>query len=370
MIRHAIVAGGGIAGHAAALALRRAGIAVTVLEKRSRGDDLGSFLRLNPNGLDALAALDVLAPVMEQSFPVGHVEQWSSDGELLSSRALTDPVAGRGFGARFITWARLQDALRGAAEGRGVTVRHATCVVDASVNDRGVRVLLADGGHLDGDLLVGADGTWSTVRTVIDPGAPQPERLGSRTVYGYTPTPSMDVPPAPAQLRSYRGTSGFVAHLDDPGTGECYWFTSLKAVGPLPDVVSTEQWRTYLQAWWGDNAKPPLGIIQQASRIRASEDKAMPHLPRWHNDRCVVIGDAAHTAPPGTEQGAAMALEDAAVLGQCVRDLTLPVALTRFEQIRRHRVEKIIGTAMGRQATTDRPDWSYRHHVHWEQRIA
>lgn len=370
MIRHAIVAGGGIAGHAAAIALRKAGIDVTVLEQRHAEDGLGSFLRLNPNGLDALAALDVLDPVMNVSFPMTHVEAYGPDGTLLVNRPLSDPVTGRGLGARFVTWTNLEQALRAEAVRRGATVRHGVRVAGAAEADDGVAALLADGGRLDGDVLIGADGTRSVIRAVIDDEAPAPEYCGSRTVYGYTPKTPADVPPAPAQLRAYRGEGRLLAHIDDPATGEQYWFTNLKTPHQLPDPgPSTDDWRDQLLALWPDPDAPAAGIIAAASSIRAADDKALHQLPRWHTDRLVVIGDAAHAAPPATEQGGAMALEDAAVLGQCLRDLDLPLALARFEQLRRDRVEKIIGLATGRLTTTESPNWSYHHHVDWAHQM-
>ncbi|WP_344415192.1 NAD(P)/FAD-dependent oxidoreductase [Amycolatopsis minnesotensis] len=366
MVRNAIVVGGGIAGHAAALALLRAGIAVTVLEQRPDESGLGSFLRLNPNGMDAVAALDLLDRVTEVSFPVHHVERLELDGEVLVRRPLADPVPGRGLGARFITWADLAGALRDEAARRGAIVRHEARVVDAVATDDGVRALLADGGGVDADVLIGADGMRSAIRTVIDPAAPAPEYRGSRTVYGYAP--AADVPPAPAQLRSYRGPAHWLAQLDDPDTGEIWFFTSVKTPEPLPSPgPTTDQWRADLLRNW-DHDDIPARIIRAATRIRASDDHALHHLPHWHTDRMVVIGDAAHAAPPGSEQGGCLALEDAVVLGQCLRDLDLPSALSRFEQERRERVEKILAMATGRAEIGD-PRWTHEHHLTWDQPI-
>ncbi|TQJ01326.1 2-polyprenyl-6-methoxyphenol hydroxylase-like FAD-dependent oxidoreductase [Amycolatopsis cihanbeyliensis] len=369
MIRHAIVAGGGIAGHSAALALLQAGIAVTVLEARPDDNDLGSFLRLNPNGLDALNAIDVLDPVVDASFPIRHVDRRALDGQVLVHRPLTDPLPGRNLGARFITWANLARVLRDESTRRGATVRHRAPVLGAEATRNSVHALLADDDPIEGDVLIGADGTRSTIRTVIDPAAPAPDYCGSRTIYGHTPRPPTHTPPAPAQLRSYGGPKAWLAHIDDPDTGHTYWFTNIKTSELLPDPgPTTEDWRIELLQRWNDD-DIPAGIIKMATRIRASDDRALHHLPRWHTDRLVVIGDAAHAAPPSTEQGGSMAIEDAAVLGRCLRDLPLHLALARFEQERRERVETIIAIATGHHTTTTGPEWSYHHHIEWTQRI-
>lgn len=70
---------------------------------------------------------------------------------------------------------------------------------------------------------------------------------------------------------------------------------------------------------------------------------AIPHLPRWHSRRMVVIGDAAHAPSPSSGQGASLSIEDAVVLAKSLRDTDDPAAaFARFEAARRPRVEQII----------------------------
>ncbi len=70
---------------------------------------------------------------------------------------------------------------------------------------------------------------------------------------------------------------------------------------------------------------------------------AIPHLPKWHDSRMVVIGDAAHAPTPSSGQGASLSLEDAVVLSTCLRDAPDPdAAFAQFEVARRARVERII----------------------------
>jgi FAD-dependent urate hydroxylase len=69
----------------------------------------------------------------------------------------------------------------------------------------------------------------------------------------------------------------------------------------------------------------------------------LAHLPSWHRNRMIVIGDAAHAPSPTSGQGASLSVEDAIVLAQCLRDEPTPqAAFTRFTAARRPRVEKII----------------------------
>jgi FAD-dependent urate hydroxylase len=83
-----------------------------------------------------------------------------------------------------------------------------------------------------------------------------------------------------------------------------------------------------------------------AEIMPASPIHSVPHLPVWHHDRMVVIGDAAHAPTPTSGQGASLAVEDAVVVAKCLRDLPDPQqAFARFEALRRPRVERIIKVA-------------------------
>jgi FAD-dependent urate hydroxylase len=98
----------------------------------------------------------------------------------------------------------------------------------------------------------------------------------------------------------------------------------------------------------------------------------------WHNDTMTVIGDAAHATSPSTAQGASMALEDAVVLAQCLRDTpVIPEALTLFEKLRRDRVERIVGAGASAQnppppSPSSGPrranpvEWLFGHHIDWD----
>ena len=101
----------------------------------------------------------------------------------------------------------------------------------------------------------------------------------------------------------------------------------------------------------------------------------------WHNDAMTVVGDAAHAPSPSTAQGASMALEDAAVLAKCLRDMpATPAALALFEKLRRDRVERIVraGVGVGNPAPPSprsgpRPgnpmEWLFGYHIDWHATV-
>lgn len=397
MSQHVVVAGGGIAGTAAALALRTAGIAVTVIEARPADHGGGAVVRLNPNGMDALRAVGAHQPIIGVSFPLVRTEFYSPSGERSRYRLAADPTSERGL-PRVLAWPRLSQVLQDEAVGKGAVFRHDARVVDVEESGDGVRAVLEDGDSVDGDVLVGADGVRSTVRSAVDPHAPAPQHLGTRTVYGYTPHPPYE-PPPPEVLRGYGGGRAFLAITRDSFTGGCFWFTSLPAPEPAPngETADIEQWRRSLLEVFGDDPSPAASTVRHADRILAFDDYALTHLPRWHTDRIIVIGDAAHVAPPASEQGAAIAVEDGVVLAQCLRDAPDPGrALAAFERLRRDRVEAVValGQAGTRRAHTrgirrlprtvrDKltalafwrpspaggPAWAFDHHIEWDRRV-
>ena len=83
MLERVVVSGGGIAGTALALALRTAGIAVTVVEARPADHGEGAVVRLNPNGMDALRAVRAHQPVIARSFPLVRTERINPDGSRI-----------------------------------------------------------------------------------------------------------------------------------------------------------------------------------------------------------------------------------------------------------------------------------------------
>lgn len=395
MSEHVVVTGGGIAGTVAALALRTAGIDVTVIEVRPANHDGGAVVRLNPNAMDALRAIGAHQPIIATSFPLVRSEFYSPAGERVRYRLGADPASERGL-PRVLAWPRLSQVLRDEAVGKGAVFRHDARVVDAEETADGVRAVLDNGDSVDGDVLVGADGVRSTIRPLIDPNAPAPQHIGTRTVYGYTPEPPCE-PPPPEVLRAYGGKAFFAATRNS-FTGGCFWFTSLAAPEPAPngETSDIEDWRRRLLLVF-EGQSPAAPMVEHAERILPFDDYAIPHLPRWHTDRMIVIGDSAHVAPPASEQGAAMAIEDGVVLAQCLRDLPDPShALAAFERLRRERVEAVValgqaGTrrahtrglrrlprlarekitklAFWRPAPLGGPAWALDHHIDWNRRI-
>jgi salicylate hydroxylase len=335
-----VVAGGGVAGSASAIALARIGADVTVYEAyEDPAGPVGSYVSLAVNGLRALGALGVLGAVQQAGFPVARQRMWSGRGKLLG-----DVARGR----------RPQDDLL------SVTLMRADLVT--ALRDEALRAgaRIVTGHRLAGaadplaagaDLVVGADGIWSAVRRDLDPAAPQPAYAGLYSVSGRSAAAAL-----PASLPRDGFNWVFARHgvfIFLPAPDGSVWWTAQVAAQQPPD-------RTDVSA--GDLAGLFRGEAQAAAVLGAATTvgpaypgHVLKPVARRHGGTAVLVGDAAH--PVGAGQGASMALEDAVALA---RELAAggPVApaLAAFDRQRHQRSGQLAKTeAANREAKTAGP---------------
>ncbi|MPY63822.1 FAD-dependent oxidoreductase [Streptomyces spongiae] len=341
-----IVIGGGTAGSAAALALHKAGLDVSVYEAHpDSAEDIGAFLTLASNGMRALAQLGASTAVTGTGFPLTTMRVLDGSGTEVVKRPLAgadDPL----LQYRCLRRGELNAALQAEAVRRGIGVRHGARVESVEEGPEHVTVRFTDGGTATGDLLIGADGLNSTVRRAIAP-AVQPGYAGEHVFYGYT----TDAPAAgPSDLFTLiRGSEAAFGYAVSPA-GETYWFARVTG-----DPLSAEDLANGTPGGWRDLLLPLLrkDSTPAADMVAATTDSVlvtnateMPLATTWRSGRALLIGDAAHAASPATGQGASMALEDAVVLAKALRDAPdTDGALTAYETLRRPRVEHNVTTS-------------------------
>ncbi|MEU3167439.1 FAD-dependent monooxygenase [Streptosporangium sp. NPDC006930] len=337
MTKKALIIGGGIAGPVTAMALRRAGVDCEVFEAYDRGSEgVGVFLTLAVNGIEALRLLDLHDLVRDLGMD-------SSRMLMLNGRGR--PLASTRQPSRTLRRADLYLALRDEAVRRGVRIHYGKRLTDASITADGVRAVFADGDTAEGDLLVGADGLRSRTRTVIDPGAPRARHVGLLNTGGFAD--GVEVPGEPGTNHFIFGRRAFFGYLLHPD-GQVWWFANPPSpVEPTPEdlaALTPERWRATLTELFKDDTGPMLDIIGATDDIPAGWNTYdLPTVPKWFNERMVILGDAAHAASPSSGQGASMAIEDAVVLAKCLRDIpATPEAFAAFERLRRARVERIV----------------------------
>ncbi len=333
-----IVIGGGIAGTSAALALHRAGLEVLVCEAHPRtAGDLGAFLTLASNGMKALAQVGAAEAIARVGFGLTAMNALDENGTELVKRPMgdhADPLTR----FRCLRWSELTAALQAEVNARGIELRHAAGLVELTEDESGVTAELADGTTVTGDLLIGADGLNSVVRTLIDPKAPHPRYAGQRVFYGYTD--QIAPPSEPGLITMVRGQVANFGYTISP-TGQVYWFArqtadALDQAGTAPSA----QLRAELIEDLRKDATPTADIVAATEGLLVTNARDLPDVAQWSTERVLLIGDAAHAASPATGQGASMAFEDAVILAKALRDgENQGAALKLYEQLRRPRTQ-------------------------------
>jgi salicylate hydroxylase len=331
-----VVAGGGIGGMALAVALRRRGIPVTVVERTATVKDAGSGLVLYPNAMHALAGIDESLATAVLS--AGHVPAPNESRPVLDTTGAvisTDRVgelAGR-FDAPQVSLLRtvLRFVLLRFATDAGVELRAGVSVVDhVDLGDR-VDVALSDGTTVSGAALIGADGLHSVVRKRVL-GEDPLRYCGYTTLRGRCPAP-------------HEYPNGFIVTADGLGlfaapigAGRLYWTAKVAApanVWPAKKPTDALADLLSLMDGWHQPVVDAVRDSDPTAPAVVTDINDREPVPRWSVGRVSLLGDAAHPMSPGAGQGAGMALEDAAVLAdQLAHIADVAAALRAYAALR------------------------------------
>ena len=311
-----LVAGGGIGGLSAAVALRRAGADVEVVERATAFGEVGAGVQLGPNATAVLRRLGLGERLDEVGFAPETMSmlRWQDDA-VLGEWPLADEMLRR-YGAPYYTVYRpdLIDVLAGALPPDAVRLGHAVTAVDP---DR-TEVTLVDGVRTHADLVVGADGTHSTVRgaTVGD----APARFSGMCAYRAL------IPVVPGDDLSVRVWLGPGRHLVAYPVGRGPDWLNLVCVVPEPDwheeswtaAGTAEDLREHFRDW-APTLRALLDRVTEPVFRWALYDREP--LSTWSTDTTTLLGDAAHPMLPFLAQGAAQSIEDAAALAHSLGDI-------------------------------------------------
>lgn len=336
MPKQAIVVGAGLSGLASAYALSDLGFEVRVLERSERLRVGGAGLSLWPNAVRALREIGLGEVIDAATSPLEEAVTLAPSGRVIT-RVPLDRITRR-FGP--LVSAHRGDLITAFAERLGVPVEFGVTVT-------GEAEIRADPHRGGADLVVGADGMSSVVRESVAPGI-EPRAAGYAAWRGVVAIPETPVTGASETIG--RGKRFGLIPLRG---GRLYWFAVV--VGGSPDLDLATAF-----ADWHEPIPTVLAATAMEPRLYLPIHD-LPRLPRWHRDRVVLVGDAAHGMTPNLGQGAAQSFEDVAVLALELRALPIAEALRAYEKARKRRAERIArqSRTMGRifQASNPAAAW-------------
>ena len=349
-----IVIGSGIGGLCCAIGLRKIGLDVALYERAPELREVGAGIMIWANGLRAIEALGVGESVRAVTMPAvrlmlagqnGRQEQMVAESAAFEKELGYTPFVG------FIHRAELVRSL--AAHLPPGFARYGHDCVSVEQSGERVTVRFANGQTDVADLLIGADGIRSAVRTALF-GPPQLRYAGYTCWRGICPRPAA-VRTGDLYLWTGRGSQVGINTLTKD---RVYWFATRNAPAGMVAVDERVAALDVFRDWAAP--LPELIASTPAERvIRADITDRQPSRP-WSRGRVLLVGDAAHPTTPNFGQGGGMAIEDAVVLARCLA--TVPNAedaLAKFEAERFRRTSAVTNEA-----------WEFGKMLQWEGRVS
>ena len=337
--------GAGIGGLAAAIALRKLGLDVVVFEQAARFARVGADINLTPNAVRALDGLGVGEALRETAArPTHRISRAWNTGEETSRLAMSDEAEIR-YGAPQLTMHRgdLMTALERALP--AACVRLGKKATGLERHEAGATLRFADGTQEDVDVLIGADGIHSAVRTSLF-GPEHPVFTGVVAYRAVVPAERLASVPNLQAFTKWWGpeaTSQIVTFPLNRGR-EIFVFATV-----AQEAWRNESWTTpgrvedVREAYAGFHAEA-RALLDACDDVLISALYVRDPLPAWSAGTVTLLGDACHPMMPFMAQGAGMAIEDGVVLARCLAEADgkdIPAALARYQAARHERTSRI-----------------------------
>jgi salicylate hydroxylase/6-hydroxynicotinate 3-monooxygenase len=337
------IVGAGLGGLTAAATLRQAGFDVRVYEQATGFSRIGAGIQMMPNSMKVLRRIGVEARVRDTSFqPYSHLNRTWDTGEVRRELPMPEEL----FGAPYLCMHRadLHEALASVLPANVIELQKRLVALD----QQGGQVMLTfeDGSSARADAVIGADGVHSVVRDlIIGPDEPLHKgRIAYRAIFPSALMGGVDV--GPSRTKWWGVDRHIVIYYTKPDRSEIYLITSV----PEPaEWLTRESWSTTgdvneLRRAYEGFHPDVRAVVESCPSCHKWAILEREPLPRWSAGRVVLLGDACHPMTPYMAQGAATAMEDAAVLSRCLaeaRGRDFEGAFARYEAHRKPRTSRI-----------------------------
>ena len=342
---HVGIVGAGMGGLAAAIALRRGGVKVTVLEATRELGEIGAGIHMFPNISKYLIRWGVDEIIGDNLVQVDEVRTWGVNGEVVTRVDTKRVHKICGFPHLIARRDHLHAGLTESARRHGADILIGTRVEKLEYSPESVKLITSNGASHQFDLVIGCDGIKSTVRQQLFP----------------------DVKPrAPSKVAAYRGVvtyeeirakapeaASILTNTMDMWTGPNGYIMTYPLTGGKELNVVTSFCKDYyvekmeevdideFRGYYKDYSPAIQSIIKLVNYTQRWPLLVMPPMEQWSNKErnIVLLGDAAHCMQNHVGQGAATAIEDGVFLGRALSEvvrgaITIPEAVLIYEQKR------------------------------------
>lgn len=340
-----LVVGGGIGGLTAALSLAKRGHEVIVFEQASAFGEVGAGIQVSPNSARVLHDLGLEHELRDAAFLPEAIQfrHWRN-GRVIGQSPLGEDAARRyGFPYYHVHRADLLDILVAAARRVPNIMLRSDAKVRCFSQDDARATVSTAGGNYEGDVLLGADGIHSVIRAGLW-GDDHPQFTGCIAWRALVPADRLPQGLIRPVASAWWG----------PGKHFVHYYVRRGELVNCVGVVEKAGWE--IESWtergdhdefatdfagWHADVRRLIDNVDRDSLFKWALHDRKP-MPRWSKGRVSLLGDACHPMLPFMAQGAAMAIEDAAVLTDCLaRRRDVPAALRRYETLRRDRTARV-----------------------------
>ncbi|MBR0794342.1 FAD-dependent monooxygenase [Bradyrhizobium jicamae] len=368
------VIGAGMGGLASAAALTRAGVDVTVYEQAQRFTRLGAGIQIGCNAMKVMRAWGLEPVLRREAF---YPRSWNNK-EYHTGEVRFDMVFGASaeerYGAPYLLGHRgdLHTALARAVPADLVRLDHKLAAIEQRA-DRSVALTFANGHTTTVDAVVAADGVHSLVKERLF-GRDEPNftgRIAYRTVF---PAALLNGYPIDDCTKWWGPDRHIVIYYVKPDRSEVYFVTSQPEPGFTVESWSATGDVRELRKAFEDFHPQVRHVLEACPSVHKWALVDRDPLSRWSDGNITLLGDACHPMTPYMAQGAAMAIEDAAVLSRCLAGVDrdgVSDAFRRFEATRKPRTSRVQSSSRTNtwlKNPTD-PDWVYGYDA-WNAPIA